>query len=52
MENNKPIELREYESLSYDEKNVLLVEEDQVLQEELENKKILFGVYLNCFCHL
>ena len=41
MENNKPIELREYQSLSYDKKNYDLVEEDQVLQEELENKKFL-----------
>ena len=41
MENNKTIELREYQSLSYDKKNVLMVEEDQILQEELENKKFL-----------
>ena len=41
MENNKTIELREYESLSYDQKNILMVPEDQVLLEELENKKFL-----------
>ena len=41
MENNKPIELREYQSLSYDKKNYDLVKEDLVLQEELESKKFL-----------
>ena len=42
MEDNKTIELREYQSLSDDQKNILMVlPEDQILLEELENKKIL-----------
>ena len=38
MEDNKTIELREYESLSDDQKNISMVPEDDVLLEELENK--------------
>ncbi|MDB9721658.1 McrC family protein [Nitrosopumilus sp.] len=41
MGNNKTIELREYQSLSYDKKNILMDDEDLVLQEKLENKKFL-----------
>lgn len=41
MEQNQIIELREYQKKSIDEYNVLMVEEDQDLQNELENKKIL-----------
>lgn len=42
MENNKIIELREYQSISCDKKNILIdLQQDQVLLEELENNNYL-----------